>query len=167
MQPGDLFDRALECFLQQSRRTHSRAARRGGVNSRAKNLTPMRKLLVWSRRGITLRAAHGQPPLFMSADKAPDFTTTGGRSAGKELKPILPEQLKKGPVVLYFFPRPSPAVVPPRRMHSASRSATSRGGRARDRHVGRRYQDATRLRPRSAAVPSPSPLHHTADPEGI
>jgi peroxiredoxin len=37
-------------------------------------------------------------------DKAPDFTTTGA-VGGKEFKVHLAEQLKKGPVVLYFFPK--------------------------------------------------------------
>jgi peroxiredoxin Q/BCP len=37
-------------------------------------------------------------------DKAPDFTTTGA-VGGKEFKLHLAEQLKKGPVVLYFFPK--------------------------------------------------------------
>src|SRR3982750_1433418 len=37
-------------------------------------------------------------------DKAPDFTTTGA-VGGKEFKLHLSDQLKKGPVVLYFFPK--------------------------------------------------------------
>ena len=37
-------------------------------------------------------------------DKAPDFSTTGA-VGGKEFKVHLAEQLKKGPVVLYFFPK--------------------------------------------------------------
>jgi peroxiredoxin len=37
-------------------------------------------------------------------DKAPDFTTLGALG-GKEFKLHLAEQLKKGPVVLYFFPK--------------------------------------------------------------
>jgi thioredoxin-dependent peroxiredoxin len=37
-------------------------------------------------------------------DKAPDFTTTGA-VGGKEFKIHLADQLKKGPVVLYFFPK--------------------------------------------------------------
>jgi peroxiredoxin len=37
-------------------------------------------------------------------DKAPDFTTMGA-VGGKEFKVHLAEQLKKGPVVLYFFPK--------------------------------------------------------------
>ena len=36
--------------------------------------------------------------------KAPDFTTMGA-VGGKEFKIHLAEQLKKGPVVLYFFPK--------------------------------------------------------------
>jgi thioredoxin-dependent peroxiredoxin len=36
--------------------------------------------------------------------KAPDFTTTGA-VGGKEFKLHLAEQLKHGPVVLYFFPK--------------------------------------------------------------
>jgi thioredoxin-dependent peroxiredoxin len=36
--------------------------------------------------------------------KAPDFTTTGALG-GKEFKFHLADQLKKGPVVLYFFPK--------------------------------------------------------------
>jgi len=37
-------------------------------------------------------------------DKAPDFATTGA-VGGKEFKLHLAEQLKHGPVVLYFFPK--------------------------------------------------------------
>jgi peroxiredoxin len=37
-------------------------------------------------------------------DKAPDFATTGA-VGGKEFKLHLAQQLKKGPVVLYFFPK--------------------------------------------------------------
>ena len=36
--------------------------------------------------------------------KAPDFTTTGA-VGGKEFKLHLAQQLKKGPVVIYFFPK--------------------------------------------------------------
>ena len=36
--------------------------------------------------------------------KAPDFTTTGA-IGGKEFKLHLAQQLKKGPMVLYFFPK--------------------------------------------------------------
>jgi len=39
-----------------------------------------------------------------SGGKAPDFTTTGA-VGGKEFKFHLADQLKKGPVVLYFFPK--------------------------------------------------------------
>lgn len=37
-------------------------------------------------------------------DKAPDFTTTGA-VGGKEFKIHLADRLKKGPIVLYFFPK--------------------------------------------------------------
>ena len=37
-------------------------------------------------------------------DKAPDFTSVGA-VGGKEFKIHLADQLKKGPVVLYFFPK--------------------------------------------------------------
>ena len=43
-------------------------------------------------------------PRSRSATKAPDFTTTGA-VGGKEFKLHLAQQLKKGPVVLYFFPK--------------------------------------------------------------
>jgi peroxiredoxin len=39
-----------------------------------------------------------------AGDKAPDFTTTGA-VGGKEFKFHLADQLRKGPVVLYFFPK--------------------------------------------------------------
>jgi peroxiredoxin len=39
-----------------------------------------------------------------AGDKAPDFTTTGA-IGGKPFKVHLADQLKKGPVVLYFFPK--------------------------------------------------------------
>src|SRR5690242_21860147 len=37
-------------------------------------------------------------------EKAPDFTSTGA-VGGKEFKMHLADMLKKGPVVLYFFPK--------------------------------------------------------------
>ena len=61
----------------------------------------MRKLLF---------ASPPQPPrspataALKAGYKAPDFTTTGA-VGGKEFKIHLAEQLKKGPVVLYFFPK--------------------------------------------------------------
>ena len=39
-----------------------------------------------------------------AGSRAPDFTTTGA-VGGKEFKLHLADQLKKGPVVLYFFPK--------------------------------------------------------------
>jgi peroxiredoxin len=61
----------------------------------------MRKLL------IGLAAASMAVPAWSALPvgaKAPDFTTTGA-IAGKPFKLHLAEQLKHGPVVLYFFPK--------------------------------------------------------------
>jgi peroxiredoxin Q/BCP len=61
----------------------------------------MRKLLI----GFALAsvAAPAWPALPVGS-KAPDFTAIGA-SAGKQLKVNLAEQLRHGPVVLYFFPK--------------------------------------------------------------
>lgn len=61
----------------------------------------MRKLLI----GLALAtmAAPGWAALPVGA-RAPDFTTTGAL-AGKPFKLQLKEQLRHGPVVLYFFPK--------------------------------------------------------------
>src|SRR5438034_9047947 len=62
----------------------------------------MRKLLfalVASTLAITPATA-----ALKVGDKAPDFTTTGA-VGGKEFKLHLADQLKRGPVVLYFFPK--------------------------------------------------------------
>ncbi|CAN5117057.1 MAG: peroxiredoxin [Pseudomonadota bacterium] len=61
----------------------------------------MRKLLI----GLTLAAlAVPSSAALPVGAKAPDFTTTGAR-AGKPFKLNLNEQLRNGPVVLYFFPK--------------------------------------------------------------
>ena len=61
----------------------------------------MRKLLFGlAAAGLALTPATAALPV---GAKAPDFTTTGA-VGGKEFKIHLAEQLKKGPVVLYFFP---------------------------------------------------------------
>src|SRR5690242_21672687 len=62
----------------------------------------MRKLLL----GIAAAALAAAPAYaaLKAGDKAPDFTTIGA-VGGKEFKFHLAEQLKKGPVVLYFFPK--------------------------------------------------------------
>ena len=62
----------------------------------------MRKLL-FGLAAATLLAAPATAALKVG-DKAPDFTTTGA-VGGKEFRIHLAEQLKKGPVVLYFFPK--------------------------------------------------------------
>lgn len=62
----------------------------------------MRNLLL----GLAAASLAATPALgaLKVGDKAPDFTTTGA-VGGKEFKIHLAEQLKKGPVVLYFFPK--------------------------------------------------------------
>lgn len=62
----------------------------------------MRKLLF----GLTAIALFAAPAIaaLKPGARAPDFTTTGA-VGGKAFKLNLGEQLKKGPVVLYFFPK--------------------------------------------------------------
>ena len=62
----------------------------------------MRNLL-FAIAAVSLVAAPATAALKVGA-KAPEFTTTGA-VGGKEFKLDLAEQLKKGPVVLYFFPK--------------------------------------------------------------
>ena len=62
----------------------------------------MRKLL-FGLSAIALATTPASAALKQGA-KAPDFTTTGA-VGGKAFKIHLAEQLKKGPVVLYFFPK--------------------------------------------------------------
>lgn len=61
----------------------------------------MRKLLIGL--AIAVVAAPGLAAL-PAGSRAPDFTTTGAL-AGKPFKLQLSEQLRHGPVVLYFFPK--------------------------------------------------------------
>src|SRR3954470_22768210 len=62
----------------------------------------MRKLLL----GLTAAALFAAPAnaALKVGAKAPDFTTTGA-VGGKAFKLHLAQQLRKGPVVLYFFPK--------------------------------------------------------------
>src|SRR5205085_9040210 len=62
----------------------------------------MRKLL--TAMVVTALAAAPAAAALKVGDKAPDFTTTGA-VGGKEFRLHLARQLKKGPVVLYFFPK--------------------------------------------------------------
>ena len=62
----------------------------------------MRKLLF--ALAISTFAAPPASAALKVGDKAPDFTTTGA-IGGKPFKVHLADQLKKGPVVLYFFPK--------------------------------------------------------------
>jgi peroxiredoxin len=62
----------------------------------------MRKCLI----GLLLAAAAASPAAaaLPEGSKAPDFTTTGA-VGGKAFKLHLADQLRNGPVVLYFFPK--------------------------------------------------------------
>ncbi len=62
----------------------------------------MRKLL-FGLSAVALATAPASAALKEGA-KAPDFTTTGA-VGGKPFKLHLADQIKKGPVVLYFFPK--------------------------------------------------------------
>ena len=62
----------------------------------------MRKLLLGL--GVAALVATPAGAALPNGSKAPDFTTTGAL-AGKPFKLHLAEQLRKGPVVLYFFPK--------------------------------------------------------------
>lgn len=62
----------------------------------------MRKLLLGL--GVAALIATPTGAALPNGSKAPDFTTTGAL-AGKPFKIHLAEQLRKGPVVLYFFPK--------------------------------------------------------------
>ena len=61
----------------------------------------MRKVLLFLAAASIALPAQAALPV---GAKAPDFTTTGA-VGGKAFKLHLAEQLKKGPVVLYFFPK--------------------------------------------------------------
>jgi len=62
----------------------------------------MRKLL--AAAALTLFAMTPAGAALKAGAKAPDFATTGAL-AGKPFKWHLADELKKGPVVLYFFPK--------------------------------------------------------------
>jgi len=62
----------------------------------------MRKVLL--TLGLAAFASTPSLAALSVGTKAPDFTTTGA-VGGKPFKLHLAEQLKKGPVVLYFFPK--------------------------------------------------------------
>jgi len=61
----------------------------------------MRRLLIAFSLALTAAPSWAALPV---GSKAPDFTTTGA-IAGKPFKLHLKEQLRNGPVVLYFFPK--------------------------------------------------------------
>ena len=93
--------------------------------------------LIPTLAAIALVAAPAMAALAPGA-KAPDFTTRGA-IAGKVFKVHLADQLKKGPVVLYFFPA---AFTGGCNAEAHAFAEVDRripgGGRDRDRHVGGR-----------------------------
>lgn len=62
----------------------------------------MRKLLLGL--GLTVMMSSPANAALPTGSKAPDFTTTGA-IGGKPFRLHLADQLRKGPVVLYFFPK--------------------------------------------------------------
>ena len=62
----------------------------------------MRKLLIGL--GIAALASAPASAALPTGAKAPDFVTTGA-VGGKAFKLHLAEQLRNGPIVLYFFPK--------------------------------------------------------------
>lgn len=63
----------------------------------------MRRLAIATSIWVTLALSVPAAAALAPGAKAPDFTTRGA-VAGKVIPVHLAEQLKKGPVVLYFFP---------------------------------------------------------------
>lgn len=90
-------------WLATNRRTATKDAYAVGLRHMTRTLKEriMRKLLI----GLALVSiAVPASSALTVGSKAPDFTTTGAL-AGKPFKLHLDEQLKHGPVVLYFFPK--------------------------------------------------------------
>src|SRR5438309_7451577 len=96
----------LQARLPHSSREWAMNARSPFCHLQARNTRQgglvMRKLVFGlAVAGMALTPATAALPV---GTKAPDFTTTGA-VGGKEFKLHLAEQLKNGPVVLYFFPK--------------------------------------------------------------
>lgn len=67
-------------------------------------MTPMKTALALTAACAAMLASTGASAALAVGAKAPDFTTRGAL-AGKTFTLTLSHQLKKGPVVLYFFPK--------------------------------------------------------------
>lgn len=64
----------------------------------------MKRLSLFFAAAATLLGSSGAMAALAIGAKAPDFTTRGAQ-AGKTFTLTLSHQLKRGPVVLYFFPK--------------------------------------------------------------
>ncbi|MFZ2995668.1 peroxiredoxin [Sphingobium sp.] len=64
----------------------------------------MKRLTLFLAAAATLMGSSGAMAALAIGAKAPDFTTRGAQ-AGKTFTLTLSHQLKRGPVVLYFFPK--------------------------------------------------------------
>lgn len=64
----------------------------------------MKRLTLLLAAAATLLGSSGAMAALAVGAKAPDFTTRGAQ-AGKTFTLTLSHQLKRGPVVLYFFPK--------------------------------------------------------------
>ena len=125
----------------------------------------MRKLLI-AIVASTLAAAPATAALKVG-DKAPDFTTTGA-VGGKEFKLHLADQLKKGPVVLYFFPKAfTSGCTAEAHAFSESIGDFKKAGRAGHRNVGGRLEDAPRFLDQGMPQRLPRRDRDARDPEGL
>ncbi len=97
------------------------------------------------------------PPRSRSATRRPT-SPPPARSAARSSSSTWPSSCKKGPVVLYFFPKAfTSGCTAEAHAFSDVDRRLQEGRRAGDRHVGRRFEDAARIsRSRNAAAPSRS-----------
>src|SRR5690606_24424000 len=75
----------------------------GGPRPPPEGVVPMRLIPILAAAALAVMPGAAIPALPVGA-QAPDFTTTGAL-AGRPFRLNLAEQLRHGPVVLYFYPR--------------------------------------------------------------
>ena len=99
--------------------------------------------------------------------KAPDFTTSGAL-AGKPFRLHLAEQLRHGPVVLYFYPKAyTKGCTLEANAFSEARDEFAKAWGAGDRHVGRRSADAQALLGRTLPRQVPGRDRLAEDHQGL